>query len=279
MPSQQNARWGMFDSNNGIFYMMDDMGINVGLISDGNNTVVAKNNFNMDNQILFDPAQRTTYMIKFGYGNADFVMRYHDTDTNQYVTKTVHRFESSNALLNRNLNLPLSVELNANESSVSNALYVGKRQFSFYGSRSCGAIRYNSTRRETCHISSIDLFTTILSIRKKSSYLIHNVVLKQLCVVATSDQILQLRINSTLSGASFSGIGEQDAQETAIEKDTSATSSSGMLLRSCIVCPDLINKIELNIPLIEDQHITISSKGITSTAGYCTCMLTWTEEW
>lgn len=287
------AKWGLFDDNNGFYYVYDGQGFGVCVLRDGVETRINKAQFNKDkldgtgpSGINIDLTNGHIFQIVFswyGYGVIDFVISTSNPTTLNQESISVHSYFSSGTTTIRDPNLPIRAIITTNAGNTQDfSMYVTGRQYAILG-KYVPIKRVNSAYVVSVPISSTSSFQHILSIRKKQGYASNAVKIDSLDYLANAYMILQLRVNTTVFGGSYTNIPDQDPNETVMEMNQTATSvSGGIVIWSGIAPTDragLQQMMELMYTVPEYSVISLMAKAINTENGQLTSVLRWTEEW
>jgi hypothetical protein len=106
-------------------------------------------------------------------------------------------------------------------------------------------------------------------------------------MLADADMLVQVRVNGTLTGASYATPANTTATETACEVDTTASAITGGELIWQGIIPASVGQarnlstadlLDLDIPA--NQPVTLCARRLTSTGGTISAaVLRWREEW
>jgi hypothetical protein len=289
----QIAEWGLYDGSDGFLYRyVGGVGLQLVIARDGVETVIAHGAFNQDRMdgtgesgATLNFAKGNVYNIQFswyGYGMIDFrVVSADSTNVQRYIS--LHRFVPTNSTSVKNPNLPLYVCLRNGEGVASSgAIFVAGRQYSILGNY-VPLRRLNCAYRTDFSVNSATVFLPVMSIRRKIGYLGNGVKLSGADLIASTLQVIQIRVGGTLTGGTFVGINEQDASETCMEMNVTATTvTGGIVIWSGLVASDrnaLVQVDSLSYDLAEYSTLSVCARAVTATNGVLSTMLRWTEEW
>lgn len=292
----QNAQWGYLDDQNGFGYGIDTTGLYIFDRSDGIETKVYQDNWNIDkldgtgiSGADLKPEDGLTYQIDFTWyssGTINFEVVYYDGIRAKQRTYLVHELRKLGEVSVKDPNLFLRAKIdNAGEATPFD-LYVGGRQFSIYGNPSAPR-RITSERR----IAKTGIGTTLVPLvtfRRKTNFASVSVKVANFKVLTDFDGIIEVRINSSLTGAVWQTPTNHSISETALESDISATAGTG----GEVIDTDLVStqgtgvnargvgSLALNEQdFIEFQPVTIFIRRLTGTGGTATCLFKAGEEW
>lgn len=290
------ARWGSFDGTNGFGFGVDATGLFVFVQRAGVEVKTYQSDWSVDrldgtgaSGLTLTANEGNIYQVQFswyGYGVLNFIVIL-PNEAGRQRSVTVHRFSPTQATSVQDPNLPIRVSLANGNSATARQLYVGGRQFSVLGGfmpnrRQNGAYR-------TAAIGSIGTtFVPVASFRRKAAFLGVSVKVGGFDLLVDADMYYQLRLNATLTGASFTTPADTTASETACESDVSATAiSGGQIIYPGGIAPASSNSNRslssldgLDLDLPADQPVTLCVRRVTGTNGGVTgAVLRWREEW
>lgn len=294
LATNQTARWGLFDGNDGFYYKMTGSNFSLVISRNGVVTEIQREAWNGDKMdgtgpsgLTINPADGKIYNILFswyGYGIIDFRVVSVDRITLQQRYISLHRYWPQGQTSIQNPNLPLYASIqNPSSGSSPGVIYVAGRQYSIVGDYT-PLRRINSAYRTDFAINSTTNFLPVISVRRKTGYLGNAVKISSADLISTTQQIIQIRVNGSLTGpTTWVNINEQVATETAMEMDISSTGiTGGYIIWSGIVAQDKssLQQIEhLLYDLTEYYTLTLCSKAVGFTNGSLSASLRWTEEW
>lgn len=286
----QSVDWGLFDNNDGFFYRYNSSGLNVVIKKAGVETIINKVNFLVDSLdgngpsgLVYSPTYGYIYNIIFswyGYGVIEFVI--YGVVNNRQTAIPIHRYFFGPGTSVRNPNLPLNVELRNTTATSSAVVYVSGRQYSIIG-KYLPILRVNTAYRLNVSVNSLVNFLHVMSIRRKAGYEGNAIRVTGIDLRATTDQIVQIRVGSTLTGSNFVAIPDQVTDESVMLYDVSSTNVSGGIIIWCGFVTsnrDDIRGIDnLNFVLSELDNITVCSRAVSQTNGQISAVMRWSEEW
>lgn len=290
LSNTQQAKWGYFDESNGFYFLMNSNGLNCAILKNGVETIYTRNNFTADSLdgngpsgVTYNPTTGMIYNITYswyGYGSVEFAIIARNLENKQsYIP--CHRVFSSNSTTINNPNLPIRVELKNNNSPNPAAIYVGGRQYSILGKYT--PIMMINSSYLSVPSPARNIFSPILSIRRKVDY--KGVAIKVLSAdfIANSDTFVEIRTKTTLNNPVYTNIPSQISTETAIEQDTSSTVvTGGVVIWAGIIPADKssLRQIEsLQYTISEYDIVTVLAQSISSVTGTLSVALRWSEEW
>lgn len=227
---EQVARWGYFDADDGFGFGIDADGMFLFRRKGGVDTVVRREDWDdpLDGTGFsgksIEPTKLHVYRIPFRwYGSGPAWFEVSTSDEMDLIT--CHTFSDNDGVIINDPNLPITVETENGATAADMTAEVAGRQFSIMG-------RYDPNRRVTSEYrlarSVGTTFVPLISFDQKTDYASVSVKLSGLDLVVTGAAIIwQLRVGSTLTGATFGAPSDTPATETALEFDKVATAISG----------------------------------------------------
>lgn len=233
----QDFKWGYYDADDGFFFGLDSTGVFAATMRAGTVTKTYQSNWNIDtldgtgpSGINLDLTEGHIFSVTYtwyGYGVIEFgvVEQKGTAGEAQSTVIPVHRFRDRTGRTSvANPNLHIRAEINNNGTAAAGSMYVAGRKYSLSGN-------YAPSRRLTSeHRFSINTSTTFvptISFRRKSGFAPTSVKLSNLDLVVGATSLWELRVDATLTGASWGSVSNIPASETSLEVDTSATAVSG----------------------------------------------------
>jgi hypothetical protein len=243
LTGNQVARWGYFDDANGFGWGRDAAGVYVWTRRGGVETAVrqaAWNNDRLDgSRGLFNASGNTLDVARgqnwqvdmtWAYGMVAFSVVLPETDAGPgYLRQrpiTVHRINPSGQTSTLNPNLPVSASLHNNGTAAAAEMFVADRHYSILG-------HYEPSDRVTSDRVLSKALTTawtpVISWRRKVTGFEAVSLLTEGygIIVATNNVLLQVRLNTTLTGAVWATPSETSPDETALERDITGTAFAG----------------------------------------------------
>lgn len=287
--NNQEIRWGLFDSNNGFFFMQNSNGLNVGIINQGVETIIPRSEFNVDrldgngpSGTTFNVADGHIYNIVYswyGYGIVQWIVNTEDRYGDQKPL-LLHKYFSSGGTSVKNPNLPLNVIIDNKGTNIPAKVYVSGRQFSIIG-KYTPVFRVNAAYRTGFTVTNV--FRPVLSIKRKPGTEGNAVKLLTADFYGGAEQILQIRVKTTLTGASFVPIPDQQPDESIMLYDISAnTVSDGIVIWTGIAPADktALQQVEnIQYNLSEQDILTLCTRSVSGVNQTISTIVRWQEEW
>lgn len=234
----QSLLWGYFDGQNGLAFGEDATGVFVLRRSGSTDHKTYQSSWNVDkldgsgsSGLTLDMSDGTIFQIEwtwYGYGVINWEVVLEDSDGEQDVI-VVHRERVEGSVSIENPNLPVSAKVDNGGDATALDLFVGGRQFAVIGDHS-PVRRVTSERRQ--NVTTGSAFEPFITFRRKAEFPsgVNNhvsVKVEGFDIISNVAAIFQIRVNASLTGASFGTPQEHSASETAVEADNSATALSG----------------------------------------------------
>jgi len=289
----QYAQWGGHDvsENNGLYFGVDATGLYTAIKDGGAATKTYQSDWNIDKLDGTGPSGVTADLSKgdiwriiytwYGYGQ--IVWGKVATINNQQQFAPCHYVvpEGSTSIESPNFYIFAEV-LNGGDAANLDA-FVGGRQYSIVG-RYRPKFRYTSQLRTG--VSTSTSILPIVSFRNKTAFLDRTVRVAGMEVIpVTEDVVVEVRINGTLTNASWQTPTNHTAAETAVESDISATAlTNGVVVWSEVFEAGKKNESNtlavaaLDIDLPQQQPVTLCARTLSGT-GTVTANFRVQEEW
>lgn len=286
----QLIRWGLTDGIDGYYFKLTSTGLSLNILRSGVETSIPRSNWNIDafdgtgiSGVNLDLTKGNIFRITFtwyGYGAIEFGIIALDSTNTQKVF-VLHRLQPQGQTSTRTPNLPITVSVLNNGTAATSNVYVAGRQYSILGIQG-STFRLNGTYAYNVAVSGT-IFTHMFSIQKKSNYLGCACNPVSLFVDSNHDILVEIRTNTTLTGGSFVNIQDQDANETAIQVNNTATGFSGGILVwigtvTGSGSAQTLTFTDLNYELVEQNILSVVMKGLEGGAN-STATLRWREDW
>lgn len=229
------AKWGIRapDGNEGVYFGHDATGLFVAVIRDGTETKIRQADWNTDtldgngaSGIDLDISEGYIFQCQFswyGYGPITFGIISKTRGVRGLVV--CHEFAPSETTSLQTPNLPIFVEADNGGDAADFDVYLGGRQASIVGRY---IPKFRTVGQERTGVSTSTTSKPLVSFRNKTGFEDRSVQLDALtAAVATEDHVIEVYLNPTLTGESWTTPTNATAAETALETDVSATALSG----------------------------------------------------
>lgn len=289
----KDIMWGGQDSEeaNGFFFGHDSTGLYVALERNNSFTKVYQSSWNIDkldgngqSGVTIDPTKGNIYQIEFSwYGYGQIVFGIVGVINNRQTVIPCHQISNFSTTSVLSPNLRVHAQLNNNDDSENLKAYVGGRQYSIVG---IYVPKYRFTGQWRASVNTSTTVIPLISFRRKTDFNDRSIRIQGYdSIVGTEPCVLEIRIGSTLTNASFVNPTNYTAAETALETDISATAVTA----GNVVWTQLLeagsnknnenltaNNVEFDIP--NGQILTMCVRTVTGT-GTITSALRMREEW
>jgi len=293
------ARWGYFDSLNGMFFQVSSAGMAVGMRRGGGaDTVVPRASWNVDkldgtgpSGHTLDLARGNVFQIVFSwYGFGALVFRVVVTDsTGNQCVQVVHRSVVPNSTSMTTPNLPVSVAVTQGATAAAFSVFVAGRQYSLIGNFPRLTYRVSTAYVIAGGGVTKTAFSPILSVRRKNGYLGNAIRIHNIDIFTASECYFEVRVNATRGGVASSWVNLPStvAAETALEQDTSATTVTGGIVLYAGFLPGSLTDPARTAPddvtfiIDEFSVITLCVRGGPGGANsaVCTAHMRFKESW
>jgi hypothetical protein len=210
----QAVRFGYTDGSNGFFFLYNASGMSVGIVRAGVETIIPQSSWNGDRMNGTGPSGRTLDVARgniyrqaivwYGFGAIAFEIVTTDSSGNQLVS-TVHRWAPNGQTSVMTPNLPIYVGLQNGGTAAPATVYVAGRQYSLYGNYS-PIYRISSFYDTGTAALTTTGFTPIMSVKRKTGSPGMGLKLSSYDIVSSDTIFVQIRVNSTLTGATYNNI-------------------------------------------------------------------------
>lgn len=281
----QFVRWGYYDDDNGFGFGKDASGLFVFVRRAGSDEKFYQPAWNVEQPVI-TLEKGNIFQIRFlWYGFGPIRWQMIGEVQNQPRQFELNRFFPNAQTSVANPNLPLSLEAGNGDTSEDVTIYVAGRQYSVVGEYD-PSFRVTGDRRIEQTVGTT--FLPSVSYRKKEGFRDVRVLNESLEVLTDANALVQLRLNATLTDASFGTPTDHTASETGIETDTGATAiSGGEILYSDLVSTagsgrnkaggSSLRGILLEIP--ETDTVSIALRSLSSVGATMSSLLQAREEW
>lgn len=293
----QFARWGLWDDvtpSEGFYWGVDATGIYVGYLNNGAETKIRQSSWNVDkldgtgkSRITLNQSDGVIYRVNFtwyGYGQILFSIISVVDNVQQLVPAHSLRITGDTSV--RNPNLAVFAQADNGGDAADLDVYVGGRNYSIVGKY---VPKRRMTGQERASVATATTAKPLMTFRRKSGFLDRSVKVQGFEVdVGTEPVIVEIRLNGTLTAASYATPTNHTAGETALEVDVSATAISGgevlytKYFDTANVGRETVSgstgalAIDLEIP--DSQPITLCARTLSGT-GTVVSHMRMTEEW
>lgn len=297
LTGSQEARWGYFDDDNGVFFGQDEDGLFVQRRTGGTDQGKIRredwNNDRLDGSgdrktnpsgLNLDLTDGHIFQVDFTwYGDGPFEFKVFIQDNaGRKQEVVIHRLNAKGELSVQNPNLPIRARIENGGTAEPATMFVAGRQYSILG-RERPNRRLNGEFRTVSDIGTS--FEPILTFRKKSDFVGVTTEPEKITALADTPMRYQLRLNSNVSNTAFGNLADTSASETALEVDSSATQiGGGEILDKGIFSSSGGNKEALTesntLPQIipEQQPVTLAARTLSGTGTLDITMML-REEW
>lgn len=288
----QDAKWGYFDDSNGFGFGVDATGLYVFTRRATTDTKVYQSAWNTDkvngtsaSGVRLDLSDGDIFQIDFtwyGYGVIEFTVV--STAITGQRPIVVHRSFPDGQTSVADPNLPIRAYADNGSTATAFDLYVAGRQFSIRG-------KFDPNRRTISQyrlaLGSVGTtFLPLVTFRRKSAFASVAAKVSGFDILTTEDLVLQIRVNATLTNASYVTPTDHTATETAMEADISATGvSGGQVLWEGLVdaagagaTANGAQTREFDLEIPSTQPITLCARTVSGTATISS-VLRVREEW
>jgi|AKVG01.1.fsa_nt_gi hypothetical protein len=293
--------WGYFDMvksgrddteniEDGIFFGEDIDGIFVQLVKDGTTTFktyqkdwnVAPNYpINLKNGAIFQIS-----FVYYGYGPIKFFYQDFTNGDARQEEILLHSFSPDGETTVSKPSLLVGALVESSNSSDDFSLFVGGRKYSIEG-RTKPKTRITTEKNLSVTVGTSS-FVPLISVRRKVDFRQISIDILSFSVLTNQNVELMLRVNSTLTAASFGDVSDTDQSETASEVDTSATAidiSTGVKISQGLASAasgtnsfNATSEKELPFDIGDDVTLTLCAKAISTSAtvsGILSIVETW----
>lgn len=272
------AEWGLRSGNEGIYFGQDASGIFAARISGGTETKVRQADWNIDaldgkgpSGVTLDVSNGIIFQIQFSwYGYGQILYGIAAILSGKQTFIPCHSLQVIDGLSILTPNLPIYAKADNGGDASSYVVALGGRQYSIIG-KYRPRIRFVGQNRGSVATSTTAV--PLVTFRSKTGFENRSVKINGYEVKPVAeDCIIEVRLNGTLTGASYVTPTNHTAAETSQETDISATAiSGGNVLWTEYVLAGTIGRgvftaregIDLDIP--ENQLITLCARTVSGT--------------
>lgn len=288
------AEWGYFGAADGFGFGTDATGTYIFYTRNSVQTKVYQSSWSNDvmdgtgpSGATFDKADGNIFQMVFswyGYGTIEWALVI-ETSTGRQLPVVVHRYTPVQANSIRDPNQPISMKISNGNTTTDYSVYGGGRQFSVYGRYIPSVRRTNESKLDKTSVGTT--FLPMITFRRKSGFEGFPAKFHEVSIISTAALLWEVRIGSTLTGASFGAVTNIPATETALEVDIAATAvTNGQKVQSGIVSTSGVggnasggfSRAAFNLDLPGVTELTLCVRTVTGTATV-SAVLGMEEEW
>lgn len=284
LDTTHELKFGYFDDNNGYYFKLVGNTLNVGIMHNGTETLITRDDFNKNkldgsgpSNILLDFSYGNIFRISFtwyGFGSVSFgVIQTDSTNTQKFIP--MHTYNTKYTTSCANPYLPINVKLSSNGSALSRSVFVAGRQYSILGKL------IDNNYNNSFYINDSSVLTTsqkyLFSIKNKDNFKTCIAKLKRITILCSTNAILKILKNGTLSASNF--IDNPQVDESCLSIDTSATITDGTVCKSFLLFENVPMDIDINnMTIYEDDIISFVWNSLVGTATL-SIQVEWEERW
>ncbi|MCU4981159.1 hypothetical protein OB987_26520 [Bacillus cereus] len=285
----QKATWGYFDGNNGAYFGQDAGGIFIAVLNNGIEiTKIYQNSWNVDkldgtgaSKINLNTTNGAMFQIRFGYEYG--IIEFRIVLVNSFHFQQIivcHRYpasQTSNNILFSDPNQNIRVRV---DNGVTGGIFTVNVRGRYYAILGPIVPTNRITSESRLNITAVsNVLTPTVSFRRKNLFPDTSsqknsvtVQIHSFDILASSDILWELRLGSTLTGASFGAISNTPSTETACLSDTSATainSTTGIKLTSGLAKggqSSALDNFPVNIVLTDISPVTLAVMPLSGSA-------------
>jgi hypothetical protein len=224
--------WGYTDQSNGFYFGADVGGLYIAYVIGGSETKVYQSSWNLDtldgtgdSGLTLDVSDGAIYQVDFtwyGYGDIEYSVLLHDTNTNIVQKVTAHRLHIDGAIATYDPNQPLFFRVeNGASNTTSYDLYVGGHQYSLLSGFPRSQVRHASEMVVTFTTATNTNWQPLVAFRKKATFNGRNnsvnVWLNSFSVAADNDMEVRITVNGVTSNLAWGTPTGWTSTETAVE--------------------------------------------------------------
>lgn len=236
-----------------------------------------KNNWNIDPNINIDLTDGNIFQINYTYyGYGLIKLQIVDSDDGeQQKLKDLHSVRIRGETSLNNSNLKVGGMIKSTNSTDDITMFVAGRQYATNGPYTPN-IRITTENRLQQTVGTGEEYTPIMTFKRKFDERQTPIELYGMEILSNQDLLVDVHIDTSLTGETFEEISNQLSGETSVEVDTSATNvdlSQGVKVYETLINGgDQANRSDIttqdNLPLsIPDQStVTLSARAISTEA-------------
>ena len=291
LTGEQTVKIGLSDGINGLYFKHTSSGTFACVMRDGVENSTHMSQWNTD---TFDGTGKSGHILNindgviynirftwYGYGGIEFRINTVNT-TNTHSSWLGHIYKPYAETSIKNPNLPIVVDLSNGGTNAAAQVFVAGRQYSILGKYS-PISRLSSCFTLNKSVNSSVVFSPIINIRRKSSHLGNSIKNYSIDIVPSVDMIIQLRVDTQVTGFNFRTLPNTPSLESCAEYDDSSTAVTGgiVIWTGYMVGSrqSLLSDVNATYNLSETQTMTVCARNVTGTNGSVSAVLRWTEEW
>lgn len=278
-------KYGYYDNDNGYYFKLIGTQLNVCILNNGVETLIAYNDFNANklngaesNGVTLDFSKGNIFRIQFtwyGFGQVIFgVIQTDLTNAQKFYPMHIYNNESAGTTCG-NPYLPINVQLSSNGSSLTRDVYIAGRQYSVLGK-----LIDNNLRNMYCvnNAASSDTNSNpLFSLKYNTSYITCPTEIKRIRAISNTNIVLQIVKNASLTGSSFVDNTLVDA--SCLQVDTSATFTGGTIFKTYLLFANIPIDIEVfDCDIYENDTLTFTWKA-TTTSNTISIQVDYDEKW
>ena len=288
----QEVRWGYWDGDEGAYFGWDSTGVFVETQRNGTRQgKVYKDEWNNQasidaEQVLIDGTISRLELALYNYGTVGYELYDRDDSTKQLEPEIIHREDTGGDTTLSKQDNPVRVEVDNPDGSDFD-VFVADRQATVRGQFTPNR-RIKGERRTGVSLSGTT-WVPVLSFRRKELFKTINTDLFDLSVKPDEDIFMQVREDAgSTADDDYAAPQNVDANETAVEVDTSPTASisdgyyafqtqfdGGQNNRSVLGRLD-----NVDLELKNARPMTVFARTVSATGGELTAFNTnWAENW
>lgn len=294
----QVVRWGSFTNLDGFCFGQDATGIFISTRVASIETKVYQAAWNGDKLNGTGASGLTLNLAKgnqfqftyiFAFGVVEFRVVMQDASNIEQVV-TAHRYRLSDSPNMNDPNLPIRAQIQNGATASALSLFVYSRSYCILGIPNFSR-RITSARRIGVAVTTT--FIPLVSFRKKTVFPPGTtrpnsvtVYIQGVDFISDKDCIWEMRLGSTLTGASFTTPADTPASETCLEADVSATAinvGTGILIYAGLAGAGtkslLTSPQEISLVIPDTQIITLAIRAVSGPSGTVTAVVRMRELW
>lgn len=292
MAGDQTLTFGMYDDSDGLYFEIEGTAFLRICVKRGGNVVdiVDREFFNIDSLdgtgpsgVVLNPFRGYVWMIRFSGYSAEFLLSTINAKNGKQEAIPLHTVYSTGSSLLNVTNLPISVTLDAKNTSNPAFVNITGRKYGILGNmlsppmyRTVGAYRHNKN-------PSSNIANPMFSIRRKAGTMSTPAIIRSIQSVTDAGYqtgLMQIRSGGVLNRTRWTDVPFVSPSETIMEFDEYATSITGGTVVATGFVRDYLSAGrtgEIDFYVIEDQIITFVIIELDS-VGNMSVSMEWDEE-